>query len=520
VLIDARRFDGDGLEAKVCIVGSGMGGASVAKKLIEAGIDVLFVEPGGDGPSRVPPPIRHQSVGQSFGLPVTRAFELGGSTNLWHGICGALDPIDFEDRDWIADSGWPISYDDLAPYYAEARHWLGIAAAPTTAAPRQSVAMQEVLAPKTFSTSRTPARMKEVVLGWIMAGRARCLMRAVALEFRLDADGIVRSLVVGCGDRRIAVKAEAFIASAGGLETPRLLLNSARGSRRILGSGGPLVGRYLMDHPTGYFSQVVFHKLQKSQFGSAALMGVGNIVGLALRPALQRRFRLPNHYAFIRPGAGPAKVPNDLLRSFLGVRGVAGLSPQHVVAILTSPYIMRRVLRERLGVSAATRFGDIYVMAEQAPNPDSRVILSDEIRDRFGYPTAQVDWRLRRGEWDHFDRYFSLVADGLRRDEKIASLRIDPAEEWPQVLSSAAHHLGTARTAATASHGVVDANLRVFGRSNLFVCDGSVFPTAGGTNPTFTISALAFRLGEHLARTLRAPAFAHSAASVHPGPSP
>jgi choline dehydrogenase-like flavoprotein len=68
----------------------------------------------------------------------------------------------------------------------------------------------------------------------------------------------------------------------------------------------------------------------------------------------------------------------------------------------------------------------------------------------------------------------------------------------------------------TASRGVVDANLRVFGRSNLFVCDGAVFPTAGGTNPTFTIGALGLRLGEHLARSLSAPGVVRSAASGEP----
>ena len=48
--------------------------------------------------------------------------------------------------------------------------------------------------------------------------------------------------------------------------------------------------------------------------------------------------------------------------------------------------------------------------------------------------------------------------------------------------------------------GVVDKNLRVFGTDNLFICDGSVFPTAGSANPTLTITALAVRLGAHLIR--------------------
>lgn len=320
----------------------------------------------------------------------------------------------------------------------------------------------------------------------------------------------MRSLVVGCGDRTIEVRADTFIIAAGALETPRLLLNSGRGSGQGFGTGAAATGRYLMDHPVGYFSQIVFHKHQTGALGPP-VTDVRSLTGFALTPELQKRFGLPNHYVFVRPGTGPARVPNDLLRSFLGVRKVTDLSPRQLLPLLTNRYILQRVVRERLGVGTATRYGDIYVMAEQAPNHASKVVLFDRNRDRFGYPIAQVDWQMPQDEWDHFDRYFSLIAKGLGADERVASLRLDAAEEWPQVLSSAAHHLGTARMAATPRRGVVDPNLRVFGSSNLFVCDGSVFPTAGGTNPSLTISALALRLGAHVARTLSTPVMAEAA---------
>jgi choline dehydrogenase-like flavoprotein len=509
LIIDARHWPGRRLQTRVCIVGSGMGGASAAKKLIEAGVDVLFIEAGGERPNSSDPLIRHQAVGQSFGVPFTRALELGGSTNLWHGICSPFDPIDFETRDWIADSGWPISYRDLAPHYAEALGWLGLAGLPL-AAMEAAASAHEILASKAFWSLRTPARMKDMVLDWTQSGRARCLMHAVALQLRADPEGVVRSLLVGCGARTIEVHADAFIIAAGALETPRLLLNSGRGPGQGFGAGAAQTGRYLMDHPVGYFSQVVFHKQQSAPFGPP-VTDMRAHFGFALQPELQHRFRLPNHYVFIRPGTGSAKAPNALLRSFLGVRKLTDLSLRQLLPLVTSPYILQRVARERLGIGTATRFGDIYVMAEQAPSPFSRVTLSDRLRDRFGYPIAQVDWRIPQNEWDHFGEYFSLIAKGLGADERIASLRLDGAEEWPQVLSSAAHHLGTARMAATPRRGVVDADLRVFGCSNLFVCDGSVFPTAGGTNPSLTISALALRLGDHLAKRLSTPVMAEAA---------
>jgi choline dehydrogenase-like flavoprotein len=75
---------------------------------------------------------------------------------------------------------------------------------------------------------------------------------------------------------------------------------------------------------------------------------------------------------------------------------------------------------------------------------------------------------------------------------------MDDLSLWIRNVASAAHHVGTARMADHPSRGVVDANQQVFGMSNLFVGDGSVFPTAGSTNPSMTITALALRLAHHL----------------------
>ena len=508
MLIDARRLTDDRIKAGICVIGSGMGGTSVTKKLVEAGLDVLLVEAGGDRDSRHGmPPVQHQMVGQDFGLPLTRVLEIGGSTNAWHGICAPLDPIDFAARDWIAESGWPISYNDLEPYYTEARYWLGVDASdPGTDdlwsldEPEAREGRQQILTVKRFWTGRTPARMKNVILRWAQEGQVRCLMHAIGLELRVDEYGTVRSLLAGCGDRIIEIEARVFIVAAGALETPRLLLNSGRRSGRGIGAGAALTGRYLMDHPVGYFSQVVFHERQAKPFGEVALARGGFIIGLGLRAELQRRFQLPNHYVFIRPGTGPAKVPYERLKSFIGVRGARDLSVRQLLSILTSRYILQRIARERFSASVRTRYADIFVMTEQIPNPNSRVDLSDRKYDDFGYPVARVGWNMSSREWDHFGAYFSLVAEGLRKDKRIASLRLDDTEEWPQLLSSAAHHLGTARMAAVPSRGVVDPDLRVFGCENLFVCDGSVFPTSGGTNPSLTICALGLRLGAYLAR--------------------
>ena len=69
---------------------------------------------------------------------------------------------------------------------------------------------------------------------------------------------------------------------------------------------------------------------------------------------------------------------------------------------------------------------------------------------------------------------------------------------WENIYTSAIHHVGTAKMGSSFADGVVDANLRLFEAENIFVCDGSVFTTAGNVNNGLTISALAHRLADYL----------------------
>ncbi len=71
-------------------------------------------------------------------------------------------------------------------------------------------------------------------------------------------------------------------------------------------------------------------------------------------------------------------------------------------------------------------------------------------------------------------------------------------EAPPALLGGGHHHMGTTRMSTDPSSGVVDADGRVHGVENLFVCGSSVFPTGGYANPTLTILAMAYRLADHL----------------------
>jgi len=147
------------------------------------------------------------------------------------------------------------------------------------------------------------------------------------------------------------------------------------------------------------------------------------------------------------------------------------------------------------------------IRAEQSPNPDSRIVLSEE-RDALGMPRANLDWRLQDIDRDSVRVLMETLRDEFARLKwghiKPSEWLYDRSQLWKtDPLISAHpiggyHHMGGMRMSTTPKTGVVNANCRVHDSPNLYVAGSSVFPTGGWANPTVTIMALALRLGVHL----------------------
>jgi choline dehydrogenase-like flavoprotein len=147
-------------------------------------------------------------------------------------------------------------------------------------------------------------------------------------------------------------------------------------------------------------------------------------------------------------------------------------------------------------------------MAEQVPNPQSRVLLSSR-RDRFGLPLPVVDWRADDVERRTIAFTTQSVADefarlGLGTVEPEAWVTATDPGVWQKPLVEGYHHISTTRMAASPRSGVVDPNAMVHGVAGLYAAGTSIFPAAGFANPTLAIVALALRLADHLKQTLRA----------------
>ena len=533
----ATAAAGTTFSADVCIIGAGAAGITLARGLANHGLDICLLESGGFDHDSV---TQSLGAGENVGMPYyelrdSRLRFFGGTTNIWGGRCAPLDDIDFETRDWVPHSGWPITKGDLAEGYQAAHRDLGIgpfeygdALWKTHGAERPPFDQERFITPFwRFDEvrERFGANRCQDILD---SPRVRVLIQAnaVHLQARDNARGIEHVVIAGCGGQRARVNANAYVLACGGIENARLLLASRDVESGGLGNRYDQVGRYFMEHPHGRLGRMhaagahaLWNSFRKRFPGATSHQGRSPpdatpvAAVLAPAPGLQRQLGILNTALTFKwqrdPRLGvpvPQRLYQDLKHKLDPNRKNRQL--WHVYRRLSSWY--QRHLAPTLTHAQARLPGrrlSVMIRAEQAPNPDSRIRLSEH-RDTLGYPVADLEWRL--GAQDKYT--LQQLAQTL--DAELARLGLGrlQAESWLDAERLAwpidstvgnhpiggYHHMGTTRMSESPSNGVVDRNCAVHGYENLYVAGSSVFSTGGWANPTLTILALAHRLKDHL----------------------
>lgn len=510
-MIDDLTGYGSGaeLEADLCIVGSGAAGIALAREFLGSRVRVVVLEAGGLKSDSATDRLKEgeaQGLTEN-GLVEGRGRSFGGTTSLWAGQCIPLDAIDFEAREWVPHSGWPITLSDLQPFYRRAAEvlfvpeeayddglWRGWGIDPPALDPEKVRHSYTVWSPK-------PDLGRAYATALRRSDNVRVLLHANATAIETQPAGTAFSHVdarsLGGGSAR--VRARACVLCCGGIENARVLLMSGNPEAGGLANRHDTVGRYFQDHPnrrSAFLHTTRPEGLQEPY----SLLYRGRrryLPKLVLGSAVQRSERVLNcganlQYDFADEGL------NAMRRVYRASRRSqepeTSLSHDLRLAMRGVPAAAATAYRRlALGRSSAATPANIWLQthAEQAPNPDSRVILS-RARDALGCNTARVDWRLTDLEQRTADVMAATVGEELRR------LGLAEPEPWDGAIRDSYHHIGTTRMATDPRHGVVDADCGVHGVDGLYVSGSSVFPTSGFANPTLTIVALTLRLADRL----------------------
>src|SRR5262245_2629001 len=523
------------IQTDLCIIGGGIAGITLAREFVGTRVNVCLIESGAyELDSETQALHELQNIGyptrQNF---IARARYFGGSSNLWAGRCIRLDPIDFESRDWVPNSGWPIAFADVASHYTHAEHILELPATNelqvridaflSGAGADAALFRRSELRPKLVTWGRRPLRFKKAYLKQLeQSANIQIYLKANATEVVTSESGssvqYVAAATLNGNELRIA--ARNFVLACGGLENPRLLLLSRRRQSKGLGNDHDLVGRYFMEHPRAIVGSVrLSQPLGESLLMGAPLADGKMQVGVGVSEQLQRRESLLNSYLSLEPqlsdialqayqsSANVVKVLMHKGASGKRVKTSAGrMSEMRDLAYLLTPkevmphFLYRYYARLKALSHRFRRVLDLTIInfCEQIPRAGSRVYLSDS-RDRLNMNTLVLDWKIGSEETESLARLQALLAEQLSR---LGAGRLESPDLDATSVSytDASHHIGTTRMSADPRLGVVDANTRVHGVANLYVAGSSVFPTAGSANPTLTIVALALRLADYLKR--------------------
>lgn len=507
-------------EADICIVGAGAAGGVLAKELAEKGLSVVVLEAGEwwdpqkdwvsdelvmnhklawtdlrivDG--RNPLRMGHNNSGKG----------VGGGTQHFTGVALRLHPSDFrvKSNDGVADD-WPITYDDLAPYYEKIEYETAVGGPkdwpwggprgpyrypernPVSANSEvfmkgcEQLGIRSRVAP-TFILSapfedRPPctnrgfcnqgcipnAKFSTLITYIPKAVRsgAEIRKRCMVTRVNVNKDGRVTGVNYIHEGVEYEQKARIVILSAFCIETPRLLLNSAtaRFPEGLANTSG-MVGKNLMPH-SSHDIWVKFDREIRLYKGTPVLATTLDFYETDYRKNFVRGYNIHAH------GARPVSFATGV--------------PAHYMMWGQQ---LQEFLRDYNFYARVTLVGEVL------PDANNKVTLDPKEKDEYGLPVPRVTFSYGSND-------LAIIEDGVNKSKEI--LAAAGGDEPLYVTPDTAHLTGTCRMGTDPQTSVVNQYCQSHDIPNLFICDASVFVTGGSANPTLTVMALAARTADYI----------------------
>ena len=535
------------------VVGAGVGGGVVAKELSVAGLSVVLLERGkwytaydcrkddlrnqrttalgnAFGPEDEGTP---RVIADANGVPrVVLASEggyqnnaacVGGGSLSYGAMAWRFLPQDFRMRStYGAPEGssledWPISYDDLEPFYEKAEYEIGISgdysASPFSAPRKRPLPMPplppnrefQILEPAAKQLGLHPFHIPMARNSVPYNGRGPCMRCRWCVGFACECDAkngsqntvipaalatgncelrtecTVKEVLTDDKGRAIGVAyfdanghlqeqpADLVVVSACAIESARLLLNSkSRLFPNGLGNRYDQVGRNLQGHhytgAIGYFD-----------FDTYDDVGPGASIGVM-------------DYNHGTPGLkGGGALCNEFIR--LPIQMIERMPPGTPRWGLAHKQAMRRFYRRNIAVMGPT---------QQIPSADARVTLDPQVKDKWGLPVARISGNVHPHTFDIGEVQAKRAEAWLKQAGANATSTFAGR---PPIVSAGQHQAGTCRMGNDPRGSVVTKDCRIHDVDNVFVIDGSVHVTNGGFNPVLTIAAVAYMASDSLVRT-------------------
>ncbi len=489
-------------ERRVIVIGSGPSGAMAAHTLVHQGIPVTLLESGQGFPAgwlvramgrnvyrsrpEVVDPQRHvASADPNAQWP--HALMPGGMSNHWTGAVPRFSPEDFCEGERLHERyRWPLSYEDLVPYYRQVERLLAVTADPRDVPnlPASLVAHKRRLPSQWQEIARHAESVGHGLIPIPLADGSPWMIRRTGTAFN-SFTGIIASLrrsphfhlrlgahavrLEWSGEKKKVrdviyvdratgslnrLNAAAVVVAAGPLASTKLLLDSACNDFPDgLGDTEGLLGRYLHDHLSRWW---VFES-------ETPLPRLG-------------------HAAYLT--RAPYRESAPLLAASCTIGHCSHAAREKVLAL----------------TPLKTRTFGVITFGTMVPDAANLVRLDRASKDEFGFPKLDV-------HICHNDQELQTVTAAGERFLSIleaAGYRCTIRESVQKEPGASVHYGGTVRMHASPKYGMLNAWNRLHAVDNVVVADASCFTTGAEKNPTPTVMALAARASHRLAEDLKA----------------
>jgi choline dehydrogenase-like flavoprotein len=504
------------------IVGSGVAGITIAKKLLEndAKTTILMLEAGPFIPAknrrswwdyvtlgRTPYDFTYDSGDEAKSIGKVnwltngaRVKAVGGSTMHWGAWALRFKPEDFKLYTNTGEGGdWPITYDDLEDYYYQAEQYLSVCGdeteewsprkKPYPVPPFQWTAADGVMIEAFQKLGIKPGKMP-------LARYRKCFTtgtckycpfgsrfsavnvltdllddpRYNGLELRSNAPAVriiaqsksnieAVEYIDNKSGRTIQEHAHNFIICSGAYETPKLLMNSKnRFWTRGIGNDADMLGRF-----------IISHSMLKVK-GSTPENKERWFQEYDFPTLMSRTHDSPERQKMGKIFLFKNRVlPNINIAQYM----IDGNTPEQIDKIVSGPMEL-----------------EVQAFMEEKGKFDNRLEIANGF-DRFGLPLTTINFNRTDAEDANARENLNLMTEVI--------VQMGYKVVYASTEDPGAHHTtGTCRMATKAEDGVTDADLKVHETNNLYLCSTGVFPSGSAVNPTLTLAALSIRLADHL----------------------
>ena len=489
----------------ICIIGCGMGGGIIALELLKEKFNLVIIDSDRlqGNYKNIGPYKKFNFFNLGRSINKSRSFGFGGSSNLWHGVVTELEKSDLNKIDQIAN--YKISK-SLIKNYPRAYSYFDISFNFIKNIKNKLIYnnLYKIILKSNFFlrkfifVQRIPLRIREKILDLKKKyPEVNLIENAVAISLKEKKlnKGQVEFVEIAIGKKIKKIYADIFIICCGTIETPRLILQSIESKGLDLKNNN--IGKNLKDHPFTIIGELKSKNRFHLKYFDVLLSLFYRKFKFRLAFSLKNIDKDENHSIVFKPKYSSSYIyfKKDLKKLFFYRPGLL----KKIINIQKKNNLLNIFLKllylfyEKLNLGPICKSSQVFCYLDQSSNNNSFIKLSKRIVNYRKLPF--VKWNINKRDLDEFKKVSSSLVYIFKNNKQFV---YKPNHYFYKNIITGSHHAATMRISKDSTNGVVNHNLMIHGLKNAYICDNSIFPFYGNSNPSFTLSTFALRLSNYL----------------------